>query len=413
MSAPVRLDKIRIGQQASTSDWGTMPGTLEFLEPMEMVTIDPDYNHVERPWQRGNGGHYPAVVVGKMTEGISDISVAGYGLSGGGAGAGVDTDELHIGPMEEVLESVLGQVVEAVGDTFAASPGSGTTLTMDGTPTHVAGGGIIATGNASQKLVAREVVSLDDPDVEIDRALTTDTNVADVPVNSSAAPAMKTFWVRTDLPDRKHLALDGEGLPSFRRRIIGALPGSLSMRCPSGGLLSFVLGGWRFTEWDQPANADPAITTPTRGNLIRCVDSPLWIGGDLYMAHDIGIDFGVKLAPRKSDGAPNGAWGYVIDEIRPIITAKLIMGSLTAPKQVTETIYDSLANNVNGTTQDLAFQHGRSLGGICYARAPAADVKARVVVEDGLKYVQLRATCNDASDVANAHGDYPLRLHFG
>lgn len=414
MSDASFIRHLRFGQHASATDWLTVP-SVAFVEPEEPIIVDPKYLYADRRGvQRGNGEASPHLQIAKRRDGFwsPNPRFALRGLSGSGAGDGVATSS-RTQDLSTILEAVVGVKVEGLGDTFAASPGSGTALTMNGTASQPNGTGVVIMGDAGNKYVAREVVSTSSTTLNIDRALTTDTGAADVPEASSVQYGMRTFHVSQAVRNRTHLAFDAEG-ENYRRQIVGCL-GNLILRFPFGGAASAELVNWMCTEWDDVAEGNPTWATPTRGSVIEGADCPMWFGAGasptLYMAYDVEIDIGLQIIARRSDGAPNGAWGYVAGVMRPTMSFKLRFGTLTGPDEVPDATLDTLRGE---GVFDVAFQAGRTPGSILYARAPALEItSADIVTDDGADVIQVSGLCTDASEVATAALDACLSIHIG
>jgi hypothetical protein len=122
---------LQIGAHTGATDWVTMPSPSVFVETEEEVLFDSMPRHIERgSVQRGNGQTVPRVTHGLLTSGggLPGFSVALRGLSGSGAGNGVNTSTLSQ-DMNILLTALAGQVIDGVGDTLSGAPGTGTTIT--------------------------------------------------------------------------------------------------------------------------------------------------------------------------------------------------------------------------------------------------------------------------------------------
>lgn len=410
MSDASNLRFLRYGTHSSTTDWTSMPGSLTFLEPESEVVLDVRPRHVERASvQRGNGQRVPRKTVGKATDGLPDITLALRGLSGSGAGDGVSTSSLTH-DLDGILTALFGVETEGVGDTLSGTPGTGTTITADGSVSIAEGQGVIFTGDTSGKLIARQASGPSGSTFVIDRDLTDDTGAADNPEASTVVYGMRTYSLSAITPNRTHFAFDFEG-DNYRNRFLGCMS-SFGMSFTPGEYARLTLNGIRFTDCDdddEQSVANPTWSTPTRGKLIQCIDMPMWIGATQYISGGLEIDGGLTISPRGQNG-PNGPHGWVVGMVNPVLRWTMWAGTLTAPQEVTDTILATLRND---TPKDVSWQVGRELGGICYIRTPALDIVCERGSQDGVEVINCVGTPTDASEVATATLDHCLSISFG
>jgi hypothetical protein len=398
MSDITILKHLQYAPQASATDHSSTPGSLKFLEPINQLHLDPRYLFDMREGtQRGNGGKQPrerTVKDSSFFEGTPAFHQRG--LSGAGAGDGVSTSTLNH-DFATIYTHVFGASVDGVGDTFDATPGSGTTLTMNGTAGQVDGQGVVILGNTSGKLQLRQVTSSPTSTIVIDRALTTDAGAADTPTASSVAYGARTYSLSKVAPDRAGIYFRGEG-ENFRRDIFSA-SGNMIFDY-TGGLAVQTLDGWQCTNWTAPADENPTYALPDRGSIIVSGgDCQVHLGASLYRAYGITVNVGQSVVPRTNQGGVNGRSGHVFAMGRPTISMTLGAGTQTAPNEVTDAVLDTLRSN---TSYDVLIQIGRTLGGIVGFRAPACRfVSANRIAQDGLIAIQCELEVCDASAVAN------------
>jgi len=399
MSELTRIQFLQYGKYPNGNTWTTVPAPLKFLRPNNNPTINTTFTYPERDYQNGLNENF-AALRGPQDLAVSDIGVAFYGLSGGGAGSGVDSSTLDTS-CSEMVESLTGSApTDNEGDTTdGAAPGSGTTVTMGGVPGAPIsdGGAMLIKSATSGKYVAREVVSSAGADYTVDRNVTDDSGASDAPEAASVAYAARTFYFNNTDNNPEHLYFDVEN-EGARKRLYGCFANA-GLQFPAGQYASINLAGIQMTKWDDTAKASPTYAAPAQGNEIVITDSPFWIGNTQYQAFDFGFDFGVEFGQRRNDGSDNGTSGFVCTNRRPKLTGKLRYGALTGPAEFTEPAMEALrgANTFSTTTADIALQVGRDPGSCIYIRMPAAQIKFTKEDSNGQRVLGFEAMATESA----------------
>lgn len=403
--------KIQVGLHTSATDFiDTSTNPAKFFHLTTPITPDPTYNREDRSnYQSCNGEPLPSDQVEKSPTFGQDLSIQLRGLSGGGTADGISASTLGL-PLEDLFLSCFGTVTNGVGETTdGADAGTGTTLTLDASPSTAVGTALLVTGTTSGKAQAREVRAPSGVNINMCRGLTTDQSAAEDPDESTLCPASRTYTAGNQVPDRIHWFLDTENAGAWRRLISGAMA-NMVLTFERSKKAMVTLNGIVQTDWNPPSPASPVCVDPTGGLTIPVYDSPMWIGSDLYMATGLTVDLGLTIAPRFSDGGPNGSWGFVVERCLPKLSFELRAGSNTAPYEVTDAQLEAFRGN---TQYDCLWQFGRAAGAACAIRVPALDfTSARRTANGGQEVITCEATATDASVVANAEGDAPLRFHI-
>lgn len=412
MSNLTRIQFLQYGKYANGSTWTTTPGSLKFLRPNNNPTFDFNFTYPERDFQNGLNENF-AALRGPQAVAVSDVTVPLYGLSGSGAGDGVDSSTLDTS-CSEAIEALTGAAAtDNEGDTTdAISPGSGATLTVDAVPGSPVsdGGAVLVKSDTSGKYVAREVVSSSGADYTLDRVVTDDDGNSDSPEASSVVYAGRSFYFDNTNSNPDHLYFDVE-TEGARHRMYGVY-GNGALQFPAGQYASMNLTGLQLTKWDNPAKANPTYSAPTQGNEIVIVDSPLWIGNTQYMAFDFAFDFGVTSSPRRNEGADNGHSGFVRVNSMPKLTGKIRYGALTTPDEITEAAMEALrgSSTFSKVTGDLSVQIGREAGACVYIRMPAAQIKFTKEDNNGQRVLGFEATATESPNQSNVPG--ACRIHL-
>lgn len=383
MGKLTRATHLQMGLHAA-GNWLDYPeaGT-HFLEPETAYDAVTDYQPIPRDLERGDGQEYAELNGPKITE-LGGLNLPLYGLSGGGAGDGVDSETLGAGPAGDLLTALMGAAPkDFTGEATDAAPGVGATATLDQAPEDLAAGAAVALlGADSNELQGRFVEAVDGADITLCRALTSTTGVAENAKASTPVYAGRVWDMDFLNGDHQHVALDWEG-PDFRYRLLGLL-GNGQIALPAGGFARIVTS-MTGCDWKKLAKANPDFVAPTQGTHIRTLHSPLYVGSTPYMAGLENIDLGLALEPREGAGAPNDLFGQVVVRKVPTFTFRLSAGDLTAPTELTEAILDTWRGNqaaVPGTF-DLLLQLGRHAGGMMLVRFRAAQLRPRRVRQGG------------------------------
>lgn len=401
----------------NTSQWQAEPSG----DPVYVVTTSPvvfrpapEFRELPREGKvLPDGEHVPGV------RGIQNVEFGNLdfdleGLSGGGAGDGVDASTL-LSTMFPLLAAVLGGSQASTGGvTDASDGGSGTTVNAaagDGAG-FAAGDAMLVKGTTSGSFQAREVVSVATDAITADRTLTDDAGAADTADEDEVLYGARTLYPVNNVSEPLHLWFASEH-DNDAREVRGAMPTGMSLNVGAGDILRLILSGIRCTDWlTAIASGAGTYAAPTTGNPIVCAPLILHIGSTRYVAHDFGFDFGINIVQRKGPG-PNNVLGFARKGTRGALTCKVSQGVLTAPQELTQALRESIqgASTYSANTVDVSLQIGDQPGATMYIRMPAA--RGMITAdgeEDGLRVADLSFRSSKSANHANAPGGY--RVHF-
>ncbi len=371
---------VHIGLQANAASWKTIASSLTSLNAHDMFHPAVDHERLTSPTMAGDGLE-EASRAGRTTATLPSLKVPLRGCKSGGAGdsvsSGGGTSNVVV---DALLQAAFGQAsTAATGETTdATDAGSGTTVTMDAASGLSAGQGILVKGTLSAKLNARMVESVASADVTIDRALLND-GAADTADESEVVYACDAYNVDFDNPDHIPLSIKHSKDNSEVHSFIGCLPASWELDFPSGADATLSLNGLDFSDYNETESAG-TYSAPTEGEEVVCLDSPFFIAGAEYFAYGIKVSGDNGMQPRSADGTPRGHASFASSQKRVEVTAKIRLGSQT--REYAES--GLMAALREGTSLDVAFQHGRDAGAVSYCRIKAAStVSATVSSENG------------------------------
>jgi hypothetical protein len=368
MGANSRVVDLRMALHSASTDWTTMPSPLKFVEPSSGVTYIGSYNAIERDLERSDALPY-SKLQGTKNTGLRNLTIPLKGVNGGAGNAVSTSAATKMDITYDLLTAFSGRaVVDTTGDTTTSSS-TGDIIICAGHGFDE-GEAVLVAGATSGKLQARFIIDASDAnDVQLCRGLTQDSGAAEG-TGSGVIVYGGAVW-QLDHANEQHIHLAADIETSEGRRQLLGMLGNPSIQIPSGGVVSLGvdLDG---TDWAAPSKANPAFVAPTAGNHIKVINSPLYIGSDLYMATELAFEFGLEIQERASDGAPNGRFGYCVVNKAPVLRARLHYGALTSPNEVIDTFLQTLQGE---TTQDVLLQVGRSVGGTMAIRIPAADIR--------------------------------------
>lgn len=396
-----RLDLIHVGLHSSNSDFTTFPTTIHSVDAVWNAAYD--YERLRSESMRADGKKFPSRN-GFKTGNLPNLSVPLRGAKTSGAGTAASSGAgANNVVCDTLLECVFGAgATGATGEaTDAADAGSGTTVTASAASSFAAGDGLIVRGSTSSRYQARQVVSVATADITVDRELT-DDGVSDTAVENTAIYAMDTYELAFAEHKHTHMGLKISKDDGAVDRWIGMMPSSLELQFPAGQEAKLVLSGFDFTDHDTGSSASTYVT-PTAGENVDVIDSPLWIGSSEYLAYDTSLQIALEVVPRTADGTRNGKHGFIVTDKTVTITTKIRVGDLT--REVAE----SFMNTLRGSASDVAFQHGETPGGISYVRAPVCDARSvQLITENGQRMVQVTWEVARSSS-----GTSTLSLHLG
>lgn len=397
-----RLARLAIGLHSSAADWETFPSSTVDIDPDQISK--PEWTYVNLPINpyRGDGEGEPGINGAKAASIPLDFVLRGVNS---GAGDGVSTSAAtKMDAIRLVLEALTGSAVsDDSGDTTdGVDAGTGTTVTMDGAAGNTDGNAILVKGATSGLYQAREVVSTSGADVTVCRALTSGGG-ADTADEGEVAYASASWYLDADLGDHKHLGVDYEEDDGTRRQLYAGL-GNGVFRLTGGAKLLFNTN-LVFSDWEDVASGLSAYSAPTRGDPTPVIDAPFWMGSSEYLAYGHEIDLGLQLSPRTSDNAPNGFYGHRVFGFNATWKFKILRGGLT--REANEALLNTL--QARATTQDLLLQVGRTPGACWAFRAPAADIMAKEIVDNGQTVIECTAELKRSGNHSNVPG--ALRIH--
>jgi hypothetical protein len=367
MGANSRVVDLRMALHSASTDFTTMPGSLKFVEPSSGVTYIGSYNAIERDLERSDAMPY-SKLQGTKNTGLRNLSIPLKGINGG-AGDGTSTSaSTKMDIAYDLLTAFTGRAVDdATGDTTTSS-GTGTTINATSHGFSV-GESVLVAGADSGKLQARFITGDATDDFTVCRSLTQDDGTAEGTDSGVVIYAGAVWQFHHTNEQHIHLAADIE-TSEGRRQLLGML-GNPSIQFPSGGVaaLSVDLDG---TDWAASEKANPSFSAPTAGSHIKVINSPLYLGSNLYMASELSFEFGLEIQERASDGAPNGRFGYCVVNKAPVLRARVHYGALTSPNEVTDAFLQALQGETN---QDVLLQVGRAAGACMAIRLPDADIR--------------------------------------
>lgn len=401
MTTKDRILFAQYGQHSAVdpSTFGSVPGSLKFIQPEGRVLPIADYEYDEHDLQTATGERIPSTQGARLLD-VPDITMELRGLSGAGAGDGVSTLSLAH-DAAELLESLVGATAaDATGDLLdAADAGSGTTLKVNSGTTTLAADDAVLFATDAGVANARVVTSISgDPSLTLDRAPTDIFGVATTPTESATAYGARRYSVTPANVDSLHNFLRLEGMDS-RRDYFGVL-GTGKIMLPPRGLAKLALTGQRCMTWSDPPEESPTYAAATRGSILQNLASMLNIDGVLYQAFGFELDFGVDVQPRTADGGDDGTFGSAVGGRFPTMTFKLRTGTLTTPTEVTDA---QLATWRGDATVDLSLQIGSAVGKCLLLRARAARLKAERESDNGQVVLGVTAQCD---------GPNPLDLYL-
>lgn len=389
MGIPVEQTKIRMGLHAA-NDWTTVPASLKFVAPEPGWTKRNTRERIQRPHEAGDGHRYHSRA-GRPVCGISGLSLPVRGIKGG-AGDGVSTDVANTMDITaECLEALCGRALtDRTGEKTSSSPGTGTTVVLSAPPANLdAGSAVLVKGATSGKYQLRWVVAVDDDELTICRPLTTDLGVPESPAASSDVFACAHTWMNHATNSHKHLFAEFEDSLDYWRMF--GLFGNASLQATAGGILHLSFSDLTGTVYDDDQPSPPlSFVEPDHGGDVPCINVPVWIGDTLYMATGLGFDFGLQPAPRPSDGAPGGHYGFTVPKPpQTTLTMTLHSGTLTTPSEVDaaqRALFEASDNR-----QDILVQWGRKAGEVFGIRLPDADLEIEEAHENGQKMLNVTA----------------------
>ena len=402
----VRTTKVQIGLHPSTTDFTSVPATMKFHNLKQAITFDPDYNYEDRSdYQSCANEPQSRLQLAKNVESFPDMLFELRGLDTAVIdGVNASTADF---PLAEIFESCFSGILNGGGDTGSATPGTGTTLAMDGaTSSGFRGTGLLIETLSGQRLF-REIGHATGSSYIIDRALLDADGVAETAAPNAQCWGSRAYNANNQTPNRKHLYIDTENL-TYRRTANGVL-GTLTLRFPNNGLGEALFSGAGMTGWDAPAVASPSCTTASGGDYIPSYGARCCIDSSLYRAYDVEIELGAEFVPNPTQSTDSGVLGYVVVRTKPMIKFKIPMGTATGVNEATDAFYLGTKENV---TYDLSFQFGDEATKCIGVRAPAAALQTKRVEADGMYAMEVEAACTVATESNNCYGTHPLRVHI-
>jgi len=387
MTDLIRFSCLQIGAHTGPNDFtdiATNPS--RFLRPDARPWLgNAWYERLARDWQTCDGEKLSQIQGAQQLDTLPDMAFALRGLSGGGAGNGVDASTLEI-ELQDILTHVFGQApTNGVGDDLAVG---GTTTTVRPTGAPVAanvGNAILVPMATALKNQARFVLSEDGTDYTVERPFTNGPGATDTPAAAGDIYASRTWALATKGVNIAHLFADFE---SELTRIIyrGIAIGTLTLAFTNRGIALATIGGLQFNSWQGQAPAAPTFVEPAHGEEIVHFDSPLWINDEEVACKDTTVTITKTIGARESPCGEQGVIGYAVEDYEVELSTIVRFGSLNGEADV------ALRDLLQGDSLvDLAFQSGRLPGEAAYFRMPEADVNAQEIADGAHVGLQITA----------------------
>jgi len=393
---------VSYGLHSSSSDWTTTPSLINVrLAENNHLWPKPEYNKIVRAGVVPDTNDPVPGLRGPPNQVLGDISMEVEGLSGGGAGNDVESSTLSTS-LASAYESVFGvAATSSQGDTTdATDAGSGTTVTMDGSPNATADEWVLVRTTTGGAYQARQAISRASSDLTVCRALTTIVGGADTADEGEVNYGGTYWYVSNAAASHKHQSWKVEHVGGVEGQFNGCFPQSAGWSMAFGEVLRFNMGGMTATEWTKQDAQGGSYSAPTSGDKVVCSPIYVYIGNSLMMASEVGIDLGLQVAPRPAGQAAANMFGHVVTRMAPTISMTLTFGDVTAPQEAT----NALINTWQGTyanstyTADVLIQAGDRPGGCAAWRAEAMDFTSVQRVDvNGLEGVTITGTCTEAS----------------
>ena len=386
-----RVDSyLQVGPHQDASDTTSTAGTTRFLRPREKLQLHgAKYQRLGRDYQTGDGSRLSALQGPQDLGTLPGVSFNLLGLSGSGAGDGVNANTLDT-DLDELLKLTFGDAAAAdttIGDTtHAADAGTGTTMTLDGSPATGSTQAWLVLGTTTAKRRPRFQVSASAANVTMCRALTTDAGAADTADEAAVVYGGRVYALENNAPNRIPLFMDVEGAAQ-RDVYRGVWISRAVFDFSPGGLLSASFD-FAYSSGDFAGSLQtPTYSAPTQGSEIKVWDSPVWIGSTQVMARGATVTIDNTLSERRSQGGEQGNYGYVVESSMATVDLTIGYGALTLEQA------RSYVTTIQGeATQDLLISGGSAAGAAAAMRIPALDCDAEIVANGGKHEIKITGT---------------------
>jgi hypothetical protein len=398
-----RAFNLKGGKHTSTSDFTSSGGTLIQFEPEGEPGFKPvPAKKLERGSMNANGV-FQRPLAGPLELGTHNLEFVLRGVSSNAGGAIAVDEQTEVG---QILDSLTGtDAVVPAGAVASASGGSGTSLTLSGSPTNYLDGMGVLFSNGTVN-VAREIVSGGGTS-----SLVLDRTSGGTPSGNVIRSARWT--IDPSIIHHKHSYFLAEG-QDWYRAFYGCM-GTGKITCSLNDYARLVTS-WMPTDVDDVVEDNPTFTAPTTGNAIVGVNSTMYIGSTSYTVRDIDIDFGGEVKARGAHNSPHGVLGYGVFNKLPKISGKLYLDPTSGIGGITDSAGTmdatigqgtSLATGAALTTFDIGIQIGNAAGACLYVRAPLASfTKFEFTSIDGFDGYSFEASCYGPTSGS------PLRIHL-
>jgi hypothetical protein len=408
-----RMMHVQAGVASSATDLTTVP-TMSSIEVIEASVHPRDTMRLDRDLMRGDNMRHASLIGPKNLDEIN-LSMLMRGVSTNDGGALDPEDDTELGELFTSIFGVAGIAQSGAATTISGDTGASSILALTSGTNHLAGGGeLFMDGNGDY--IAREIVSVNSNDLTLDRTWT------DGAPGSDAVPYRSVYWT---LPAGtvQHLPTWIRGISTNWERTYAACTCTgCTIEVPEGGPVR-VNTRWAPNDWSDTAVA-PSFSAQTAGDYVVGLNSALYVGNSKLLVRNASLDLGLTAVPRTTINGTNGIHGHLVTRKEPVLNATIYFGGsgLTFGEVVDTgggaTDFDlnkivglenaagtTLQKGQASATYDVALQVGAGPGRTMYVRIPAAEIRGRMEVDNGIEVVRLQiiATRPSAGTMLRLH----------
>lgn len=395
---------LQFGKHASATDFTSTPGTLYALTPESGDFRPLGTTVVERDLMASDNRNFlSAVGIKELTQ--RPLVMEMKGLSSGLVATRARLTDSDMGAMLDVIFGADGVDAASTDSTFSSVSGAALTV-ASGTPYSEANQGIsVNVGAAGVEF--RERRSIAGAVITMDRAL--------VGTPAAATPVRRACTWRYNPSNTEHVHgyfnAEGQG---WRRTYTGCMS-SATMSFPDAGKC-MLSTSWDFDDFQNQTPATPSFVAPNGGAPIVAINSVLHIGASRFICSGATLDLGLEFQRRATNAGANGGLGFKATRKKPVFRCNVYGPGLSALNELLESTGTPSIRDIAGTglvggalrvAHDVAFQVGNSNGRGCYVVIPGAELRGRVVEQNGMSMVALEAHAASLG----AGGDV-LRFHL-
>jgi hypothetical protein len=394
---------LQFGKHASATDFTSTPGTLYALTPESADFRPLGTSVIERDLMASdNRNFFSAVGIKELTQRPLVMEVKG--LSSGTVAA---RNRLTDSDMGAILDVVCGaDGIDALSTDATTSSVSGASLTLSlGTPYTV--------GQAISVNVGAAGVEFREPRAIVGNVITMDRALVGTMAISTPVRRACTWRYNPSNTEHVHGYFNAEG-QGWRRTYTGCMS-SGTFNFPDAGKCTFSTS-WDFDDFQNQAPTSPSFVAPNGGAPIVAVNSTFHVGASRFIASGASLDLGLEYQRRETSAGINGGLGFKVTRKKPVFRCNVYGPGLAALNEMLENSGTPSVRDVAGTalvggslrtSYDVAFQVGNANGRGMYIVMPAAELRGRVVEQNGMHMVALECVANSPG----AGGDV-LRIHL-